>query len=116
MIVTLTWDKIRIIPEEWDGEIFEMVERDVIREISFNVTYPNRDSFCEKITYPSNSYFGSVDEGEEPYYKDEYSARELFPEFVERVGRKFNIPENEWYSFDLEIQDGFNRKLETLQI
>lgn len=41
---------------------------------------------------------------------------QLFPEFVERIGRKFNIPENEWYDFDLEIQDGFNRKLETLQI
>lgn len=41
MIVTLTWDKIKIVPEEWDGEIFEMVERDVIREISFNIAYPN---------------------------------------------------------------------------
>ena len=116
MIVTLTWEKIRKVLEDWDGDIFEMVERYIVREISFNIAYPNRDSFCEKITYPSNSYFGSVDEGEEPYYKDEYSARELFPEFVERIGRKFNIPENEWHDFDLRIRDGFNENLETLQI
>ena len=41
---------------------------------------------------------------------------QLFPEFVERIRRKFNIPENEWYDFDLKIRDGFNENLETLQI
>lgn len=116
MIVTLTWERIRTVPEEWDDDIFEMAERYVIREISFNVIYSNQDSFFERITYPSNSYFGSVDEGEEPYYKSEYSANELFPEFVERIGRKFNIPENEWYDFYLGVRDGFSRNLETLQI
>ena len=116
MIVTLAWDKIKIVLEEWDGEIFEMVERDVIREISFNVGYYNQDDLFERITYPSNSYFGFIDKGEEPYYKSEYSADELFPEFVERIRRKFNIPENEWYDFDLKIRDGFNENLETLQI
>lgn len=74
MIVTLTWDKIKIVLEEWDGEIFEMVERDVIREISFNVGYYNQDDLFERITYPSNSYFGFIDKSEEPYYKSEYST------------------------------------------
>ena len=105
-----------MVPEEWDGEIFEMAERYLVRKISFNVTYSDRDDFCERITYSSNSYFGSVDDDEEPEYKDEYPARELFPEFVEYIGRKFSIPEREWYDFDLRIDDGFNNNLETLRI
>lgn len=105
-----------MVLEEWDEDIFEMAERYLVREISFNVTYSDRDDFCKKITYSSNAYFGSVDNGEDPEYKNEYPARELFPEFVEYIGRRFSIPENEWYDFDLKISDGFNRNLETLRI